>query len=139
MTCVFENNLSDFQRFVSKLINFRGSSLEGVRCGATARQRLIWESGWFSGHQSCFPPLLSRFNSWVVSGLTFSRYLNLTSRVFLRVLQFLSVLKIESQSITSGWVCSDARSHMVRMAAAVGAFTCICSDPVEPVDPEKLL
>ena len=28
---------------------------------------------------------------------------------------------------------------MDRMAAAVGAFTCIRSDPVEPVDPEKLL
>ena len=26
---------------------------------------------------------------------------------------------------------------MDRMAAAVGAFTCIRSDPVEPVDPEK--
>ena len=28
---------------------------------------------------------------------------------------------------------------MDRMAAAVGAFTCIRSDPVEPVDPEKPL
>ena len=26
---------------------------------------------------------------------------------------------------------------MDRMAAAMGAFTCIQSDPVEPVDPEK--
>ena len=26
---------------------------------------------------------------------------------------------------------------MDRMAPAVGAFTCIRSDPVEPVDPEK--
>ena len=26
---------------------------------------------------------------------------------------------------------------MDRMAAAVGAFACIWSDPVEPVDPEK--
>ena len=28
---------------------------------------------------------------------------------------------------------------MDHMAAAVGAFTCIRSDPVEPVDPEKPL
>ena len=27
---------------------------------------------------------------------------------------------------------------MDRMAAAVGAFKCIRSDPVQPVDPEKL-
>ena len=28
---------------------------------------------------------------------------------------------------------------MDRMAAVMGAFTCIRSDPVEPVDPEKAL
>ena len=28
---------------------------------------------------------------------------------------------------------------MDRMAAAMGAFTCIRSDPAEPVDPEKPL
>ena len=28
---------------------------------------------------------------------------------------------------------------MDRMAAAMGAFTCIQSDPIEPVDAEKLL
>ena len=63
--------------------------------------------------------------------------LNLTPRVFLRVPRFSSLLKIDSQSITSGWVCGAPRSHMDRMA--VGALTCIRSDPVEPVDPEKPL
>ena len=52
---------------------------------------------------------------------------------------FFSLLKIDSQSITSGWVCGAPRSHMDRMAAAMGAFTCIRSDPIEPVDPEKPL
>ena len=47
------------------------------------------------------------------------------------------LLKIDSQSITSGWFCGAARSHMDRMAVAVGASTCIRSDHVEPVDPEK--
>ena len=60
-------------------------------------------------------------------------------RVFLWVLRFSSLLKIDSQSITSGWVRGAPRSHMDRMAAAVGAFTCIRSDLVEPVDPEKPL
>ena len=43
------------------------------------------------------------------------------------------------QSITSSWVCGAPRSHMDRMAAAVGAFTCIRSDPVEPVYPVGIL
>ena len=44
--------------------------------------------------------------------------LNLTLRVFLQVLRFSSLLKINSQSITSDWVCGAPRSHMDRMAAA---------------------
>ena len=47
--------------------------------------------------------------------------------------------KIDSRSITSGWVCGAPGSHMDRIAAAMGAFTCIRSDPVELVDCEKPL
>ena len=74
------------------------------------------ESGWFSGHQPCLPPLWPGFNSgfglyvgWV------SVNLNLTPRVFLRVLRFSPLLKINCQPNYSIWLwCCVPRSYMGR-------------------------
>ena len=61
------------------------------------------ESGWFSGHQPCLPPLWPRFNSGLGSYVGWvSVDLNLTPRGFLRELQFSSLLKIDSRPIPSG-------------------------------------
>ena len=61
------------------------------------------ESGWFSGHQPCLPPLWPGFNSGLGSYVGWvSVDLNLTPRVFLRVLRFPSLRKIDSRPIPSG-------------------------------------
>ena len=65
--------------------------------------QITGESGWFSGHQPCLPPLWPRFNSGLGSYVGWvSVDLNLTPRVFLRVLRFSSLLKIDSRPIPSG-------------------------------------
>ena len=101
-------------------------ALKGRRCFAPPPRKLSLlfpikrHSGWFSGHQPCLPPLWPRFNSGLGSYVGWvSANLNLTPKIFLRVLRFSSLLKIDSQSITSGWVCGAPRSHMDRMVAAV--------------------
>ena len=58
------------------------------------------ESGWFVGHQPGLPPLRPKFNPEVACGVSFGR-----SRSESKVLQFSSLLKIDSQSFTSGWAC----------------------------------
>ena len=64
---------------------------------------LVFESGWFDGHRPCLPPLWPRFNSALGSYVGWvSVDLNLTPRVFLRVLRFSSLIKIDSRPILSG-------------------------------------
>ena len=58
------------------------------------------ESGWFGGYQPCLPPLRPGFNSG--PPISYVVDLNLTPRVFLRVLRFSSLSKIDSQPIPSG-------------------------------------
>ena len=59
-----------------------------------------WESGWLSGYLSGLPPLRAgvQFWPWPACGLSFSRS-QPDSRVFLQVLRFSSLIKIDSQLI----------------------------------------
>ena len=66
-------------------------------CGLETMHR---ESGWLSGYLSGLPPLQAGVIFWPrpACGLSFSRS-QPDSRVFLRVLQFSSLIKIDSQLI----------------------------------------
>ena len=59
-----------------------------------------WESGWLSGYLSSLPPLLAGVQLWprLACGLSFSRS-QPDSTVFLLVLRFSSLIKIDSQLI----------------------------------------
>ena len=64
------------------------------------RLDLDLESGWLSGYLSSLPPLRAGVQLWPrpACGLSFSRS-QPDSRVFLRVLRFSSLIKIDSQLI----------------------------------------
>ena len=91
----------------------------------------LGESGWLSGFLSGLPPLRAGVQFWLrlACGLSFSRS-QPDSRVFLRVLRFSSLAKIDSQLINIWLWCCAPTSNMDCIAAARGAFVCFQSDVV---------
>ena len=82
-----------------RVISFRWRS----HCLTWRQSAFIWESGCLSGYLSSLPALLAGVQLWPwptcgTCGLSFSRS-QPDSRVFLRVLRFSSLIKIDSQLI----------------------------------------
>ena len=120
-----------------------------VACAYACVVRKWGESGWFSGHQPCLPPVRSRFNSGLGSNVGWvSVDLNLTPMVFLRVLRFSSLLKIDSRPIPSGcgavlrghtWVVVRGRVPS-RQHSSFGptSLSCVLSNSVSDCEKGRL-
>ena len=107
-----------------------------------SHQNQLRESGWFSGHQPCLPPLWPRFNSGLGSYVGWvSVDLNLTLRVFLRVLRFSSLLKIDSRPMDKGhtWVVFRGRAPS-RQHSSFGptSLSCALSNSVSDCEKGRL-